>query len=291
MKLTGRICLISLCVFALCSTLAAQQPPASPAAQPQAPAAKPQVPAVQAPVQDPENIDRMFSIGLYDWLPNGGPSLNGGVKTATPADHELGLSKRPRRAYGVVFTIPTKGSTRLEFSYLTLNDSGPAKASRDLGFFGGIVPQSEPLFTEYSLRHYKLSWNYLSYPNPPQDAKFRVKTLWEFHYMQLKPTVIETVTAPDFPLSESQKIILPAVGLGLEYVPSRHFRMEWRGSGMMLPKHSGIGDSEASMVGRLGRLEIFAGGKLLYFRTSPQQETYMRGMLWGPYGGLRWVFR
>src|ERR1041385_6680189 len=123
--------------------------------------------------------------------------------------------------------------------------------------FGGTVPSKEPLYVQYSLRHYKASWNYLTYPNPPQDAKFRLKTLWEFHYLQFKPTIFETVTAPDQPLTASQRIILPAVGLGLEYVPSHHFRMEFRGSGMM--KHAAIGDAEAGFVVRIRSLEFFAG--------------------------------
>ena len=42
-------------------------------------------------------------------------------------------------------TIPMKGSTRLELSYLTLNDRGNALAPTDLGLFGGTIAQGEPL--------------------------------------------------------------------------------------------------------------------------------------------------
>jgi hypothetical protein len=284
-KLIGRIC-----PLLVCSILGAQQAappaPAAPAPAAQAPAA--QAPAAQA--QEPENIDRMLSFGLYDWLPNGGPALRGGVNPVDTTSHDLNLPKRPHRAYGAMVTFPAKGNTRIEISYLTLSGSGHVTAPQEIGFFGGTVPKGEPLFAEYSLRHLKLAWNYLTYPNPPQDAKLRIKTLWEFHYVQFKPTVFETVTAPDLPLAASQRIILPAVGLGLEYVPSRHFRMEARGSGMGWPNHSGIGDGEASLVVRVRRLEFFAGMKALYFRTSPKQETYSKGFLWGPDGGIRWVF-
>ena len=272
MKLIGIICPLLVC--SMLSAQAPVTPPAAPAAQP----------------QEPENIDRMLSVGAYVWLPSGGPALRGGVKPVDNTSHDLNLPKEPYRAYGVAITFPTKGNTRLELSYLTLNGNGSVIAPRDVGFFGGIVPKNELLYVDYSLRHYKASWNFLTYPNPPQDAKLRIKTLWEFHYLQFKPTIFETVTAPNQPLAASQRIILPAVGLGLEYVPSHHFRMEVRGSGMMLPKHSGIGDAQANFVVRIRRLEFFAGGKLLYFRTSPQQETYAKGFLWGPDGGIRWVF-
>jgi hypothetical protein len=282
--LIGRIC-----PLLVCSILAAQQQPATP---PPAEAAKPPVQTQAAPVPSPqpENIENMFSIGLYDWQPFGGPSLHAGTLAVLPPPHELTLPTRPSRAYGAMVTIPMKGSTRLEVSYLTINDRGNALAPTDLGLFGGTIAKNEPLAMSYSLRHLKLAWNYLSYPNPP-DAKFRIKTLWEFHYLQMKPSVTATVTAPDQPLSGSVRVLLPAVGLGMEYVASKHFRLELRGSGMTFPHRSAIGDAEGTAVVRLGSIEIFVGGKLLYFKTSPKSDTFMSGTLWGPDAGVRWVFR
>jgi hypothetical protein len=234
----------------------------------------------------------MLSITLYDWVPfSAHTGLHAGSQAILPPPHELTLPGKPYRAYGVLVTMPMKGSSRLEFSYTTLNVNGSILAPTDLGLFGGTIAQGEPLSTTYSLRHLKLSYNFLTYPNPPQDAKFRVKTLWEVQFVQLYPSVTATVTAPDQPLTATQRIILPTVGLGLEYVPSKHFRMELRGSGMTVPHHSRLGDAEGSAVVRVGRMEIFAGGKVLYFKTSPNSDTYTRGTLWGPYGGLRWVFK
>ena len=291
MNLTGRNCLLLVCLgvgLGWDARLSAQQAPAaSPAPQQTTPQP---TSAQQAPAQEPENIDRMLSFSLYDWLPYGGPFLRGGAQAFVPPSHDFKLPKRPSRAYGAMVTIPMKGNTRLEVSYLTLNDSGHDIAPTDLGFAGGSISKDEPLFLQYSLRQLKISWNYLTYPNPPQDAKFRIKTLWEFHYFQLKPSVTLTATAPDQPLNDSQRIMMPAVGMGIEYVPSRHFRIEARGSGMGFPSHPAVGDGDVTIVGRIMKLEIFAGGKALYFRTSPQKETFIKGFLWGPYGGLRWVF-
>jgi len=293
--LIGRICPLSLCVMT-CSILAAQQsPPATPPGAPAQPAQAQPAPAQPAPAQrpqalEPENIENMFSLGLFDWVPSGGPALHAGTLAVLPPPHDLTLPKKPSRAYGAMITIPTKGSTRLEISYLAVNDRGNALAPTDLGLFGGTIAQGEPLAMDYSLRHLKVSWNYLTYPNPP-DAKFRVKTLWEFHYIQIKPTVVATVTAPDQPLSGSQRVLLPAVGLGVEYVASKHFRLEARASGMVLPHKSALGDAEGDAVVRIGRVEIFAGGKFLHFKTSPKSDTYVSGTLWGPEGGVRWVFK
>jgi hypothetical protein len=234
----------------------------------------------------------MFSISLFDWLPSSRDTgLHAGSKAILPPPHELTLPGKPYRDYGLLITFPMKGSSRLELSYTTLNANGSIIAPTDLGLFGGTIAKAEPLSTSYSLRQIKMTYNYLTYPNPPQDAKLRFKTLWEFQVVQLYPTVIATVTAPDQPLTVTQRIILPTLGLGMEYVPSKHFRMEIRGSGMTIPHHSALGDADGSLVGRVGRMEIFAGAKLLHYKTSPNSDTYMRGTLWGPYGGLRWVFK
>lgn len=269
------------------SALLAQQAPANP---PTPQPTEKRAPTAQQP--EPENIERMFSITLYDWVPFGADAgLHAGSKAILPPPHELTLPGKPYRSFGGMITIPMKGSSRLEFSYLTLNVNGNVVAPTDLGLFGGTIAQGEPLATTYSLRHIKMSYNFLTYPNPPQDAKFRFKTLWEFHYLQLYPSVVATVTAPDQPLTQNQRIILPAVGLGAEYVPSKHFRLEVRGSGMTIPHHSTLGDAEGSAIIRLGSLEVFVGGKFLHYKTTPNSDTYMRGTLWGPDGGVRWVFR
>ncbi len=232
----------------------------------------------------------MFSIGFSAWLPSASTSLHAGSQAILPPPHELTLPGKPDRAFGLLVTVPMKGSSRLEFSYTSLNTNGSILAPTDLGLFGGTIAQNEPLATNYSLRHLKLSYNFLSYPNPP-DAKLRIKTLWEFHFIQVKPTVTATVTAPDQPLVDSQRIMLPAVGLGLEYVATKRFRMELRGSGMMFPRRSTIADAEGTAVVRLGNIEVFAGGKFLHFKTSSNSDTYISGTVWGPDAGVRWVFK
>jgi len=234
----------------------------------------------------------MLSIALSDWVPlSADTGLHAGTQAFLPPPHELTLPGKPYRAYNVTVTFPAKGSSRLEFSYTTLNVNGSIIAPTDLGLFGGTIPKGEPLATKYSLRHMKLSYNFLTYPNPPQNAKFRFKTLWEIHYLRTYPTVTATVSGPDQPLTANQSIILPAVGLGVEYVASRHFRLEMRGSGMTFPHHSTLADAEGAAVVRIRSLEFFAGAKFLHFKSSPKSDTFIRGTLWGPDAGVRWVFR
>ena len=294
MNLIGRICPALLCLT-FCSCLLAQQPPAAQIPAPaQAPPSTPSpAPPVQAvPTREPENIENMFSIGLIDWVPfSANTGLHAGKQAILPPPHELTLPGKPYRAYGVMVTFPAKGSSRLEFSYNTLNVNGNLIGPTDLGLFGGTIPKGEPLATKYSVRHLKLSYNFLTYPNPPQDAKFRVKTLWEFHYLRTYPTVIATASGPDQPLTATQSILLPTVGLGVEYIATKHFRLEMRGSGMAIPHRSALGDAEGSAIVRIRSLEFFAGAKFLHFKSSPKGDTYIRGTIWGPDAGVRWVFR
>jgi hypothetical protein len=282
----------------------AQQPPATPPATPPAapppvqteppaskPAAQPSVQTQAAPSGEPENIENMFSVALFDWISTSATTgLHAGSQAILPPPHNVALPGKPYRAFGVLVTFPAKGSSRVEFSYTTLSVNGRIIAPTDLGLFGGTIAQGEPLATAYSLRHLELGYNFLTYPNPP-NAKLRIKTLWEFHYIQVKPTVVATVTAPLQPLIDSQSIMLPALGLGLEYVASKHFRLELRGSGMYIPFHTSLGDAEGSAIARVGSIEIFAGGKVLHFKTSSNSDTYIGGTVWGPDVGVRWVFR
>jgi hypothetical protein len=285
-------------VFLLCSVLGAQTPaqqpastttqapPTQPAPVPQAPP-PPSLPTLTTPE---ENIENMTSIALFNWQPNGGPSLIGGRDSTNADAQTLELPTRPSQANGLMLTLRAKGPTRLEFSYFDVRDNGNLVAGRALGLFGATIPQGDPLILDYRLRVAKITWNYLTYPVPATDAKFRLKTLWEVQYVVIRPD-ISFPLLDNLPTTAQRKIIYPTFGLGAEYVASKHFRMEARFSGFGLPHKATIWDGEGSLVGRFGPIEIFGGAKAYHFKTSPNTDIYAEGTLWGPYGGLRWVFR
>jgi hypothetical protein len=246
-----------------------------------------QTPAPAAPPA--ENIEDMVSIGVYYWKPNGGPGLKPGLTSGDPAAQMLGLPSNPSRADGLVVTIPAKGFSRVELSYFEALDHNFSTAPRNLLFFDTNIVAGDPILSSYKLTNFKVSWNYLTFPAPPLDARFRIKTFWEVQYTSIKPEIDDPLT--DFPAVKRFNIIYPTAGLGLEYIPSKHFRVEARGSAFGLPKRAQIWDGEGSAVVRLGGLEIFAGEKLYHFRTSTQKDVFVEGTLAGPYGGVRWVFR
>jgi hypothetical protein len=306
--LTGTLFLCPLVM----GTLMGQAPQAAPAqpgqpaqAKPEAAPTKPEPvptkpepapPKPAAPAKSGyEEIESVWSFGVFYWRPNGKPILRGGAESPDPVAQSLDLPGKPKQVPGVTFSFPTGRSNRLEVSAFEARGSGSVKAPGDVNYFGQGFSDGDLLSTKYKIRNIKATWNYLTYPYPPLDAKFRIKTLWEVQYVMVQPVItgpVVDLTVPP-PVADSKfSIILPTVGLGLELVPSpKHFRFEMRGTGMGFPGRSVLWDADAMATVRIGNLEVFGGGKALYFRSSPKKSQFMSDRLWGPIGGVRWVFR
>jgi len=286
--------------FILCSVMLAQQaPPAEPtkpattppaATPPAKPATTPAKPA-RAP-RPQRGVDDMMSISLFYWRANRGqPGLFAGTQTTTTLSQRLDLS-HSSRADGIMVTLPTGGANRLEVGYWDTRGSGTRVATEPLAIYAATVKAGDPIKSSYLIRNIRISWNYLTYPVPAGSAKLRVKTFWEVQYTRISPVIsFPNAADPTATVGDKKAIIFPGVGVGLEYVPSKRFRVESRLSGMALPGRSRYADAEVSLIGSVGSLEIFGGGKGFHFRTSPKSETYQQGTIWGPMFGVRWVFK
>lgn len=247
--------------------------------------------------EEPESIDDMFSLGVYYWKPTEGtPRFDGGETAIMPENQKFNLPSKPNQGLGAELTIPTGGFNRLEIGYWQVKDSGAFRTPRELDVFNNVVAAGELMTQQYELTNIRIAWNYLTFPVPPLDARFRIKTFWEFQSTQFKglltlpEAVDEGVPIPFVEPDES--IRLPGAGIGFEFVPTRAFRMEGRLSGMAFPGRSRYADAQVSAVGRIaGHLEIFAGLKGFHFRTSPKDSViFLEGTIVGPFGGIRWVF-
>jgi hypothetical protein len=285
----GLLCLSCTLLFGQQQTPA--EPPQTPAPTP---ASAPASTAAPADVNKDE-IDGVGSVSLFYWLSDGTPSLIGGKQStaATAGGGNLGLPADNKRAPGIVIAIPAGKFNRFEVSYFQTNGVGNSTSIQNLELFGQSVPANDYLAINYRIRNYKFSWNYLTWPSPPENAKFRIKTLWEIQYT----TIATSVDAPFetsltfAPAVATKHIIFPTFGLGGEYVPSKHFRIEARGSGFGFPHKAEQWEAEANAVGRIGHFEIFAGAKIFHFKTSPNADNYLEATLKGPYAGLRFVFK
>src|SRR6185436_10383024 len=107
---------------------------------------------------------------------------------------------------------------------------------------------------------------------------------WEVQYTRVNPEVsFPESTDPTAVVGNKQAIIWPGAGIGIEYVPSKKVRLEAKISGMAWPGKSRYVDTEVALVGTIGHLEIFGGGKGFHFRTSPNTvDSYFQSTIWGP---------
>jgi hypothetical protein len=139
----------------------------------------------------------------------------------------------------------------------------------------------------------KIVWNYLTFPSPPEESKFRIKTMWGFQFASLNASVdapFENAAtfAPSF---GKRSVFYPVFGIGGEYVPSKHFYIQAQASGFAFPHKAVLWDADASVVIRFYRhAEIFGGGKVTHFKSSPSADAYGEATIKGPDFGARWIF-
>jgi hypothetical protein len=213
-KLTAFWGALVLCPFAFGQ---AQTPPPEPP--------KPAPAKSQAGQSTFEETESIWSIAPFYWLPKGDARLAGGRISPDPPAQTIDLGTRLKNAPGLIITAPTGRSNRLEFTFWEAKGSGSQIAARDYFLFGDSYDKGEQLDTEYRIRSGKVTWNYLSFPYPALDSKFRIKTLWEFQYAQVNPTITAPFTAtpaqggaaavPAQRTTGKRTVLLPTLGLGM----------------------------------------------------------------------------
>lgn len=288
----------------------AQQAPAQQAPPPQAPTPLPEPSPPPKPVAAPQNprdiaakpdntppddIDNVFvSAKVYYWLTKGTFNLLSGAKATSAGGSTLPtLGDASKHNLGGVITFPAGKYNRLEVSFYQAHGNGTSTAPQTLTFFGQTIPAGDFLSTSFRVRQIKATWNYLTWPAPPEASRLRIKTLWELQYTQVS-TVIDApyeTSATFSPATGTLHIIYPSFGLGGEYVLSKYLYLDSRISGFAWPHHAVIWDAEGDVVARYKFLELFGGYKASHLKTSPQGEEFAVGTFQGGYVGLRIALR
>jgi hypothetical protein len=271
-----------------CAMLYGQDTPAPAPAQQQTPA-----PTVAPPEIAKDDPDNGGSIAGFYWLSSGKFSLIGGQKSAAVAAQSVALPSADKKTKGVTIAIPAGKFNRVELSYFQaygLGDVGPANIN--LSPFGVNITQGDEVVSSYTIRNFKLVWNYLTFPSPPEDSKFRVKTFWGAQYTNIEGVIDAPLelTNTALPAVGSRHIIYPVLGIGAEYIASKHFYMDARVSAFALPHRSAYYDAEANLVIKTRHIELFGGYHVFHFKTSPGSDEYFVGTLKGPAVGARWMF-
>src|SRR5262249_12151767 len=150
--------------------------------------------------------------------------------------------------------------------------------------------------TDYKIQNGKISFEYLTWPYPVESRKFRLKTLWQLQYVNvrtafnepLKPLfdsdgnpIVDPITgnAVAYHAKGSKSIVLPTFGIGLSQYVSRHLRLDGNVSGFGIPHHSTIWDADASANFRYGHWELRVGGKAFHFKTSTQGDFFLKNTM------------
>jgi len=277
---------------ALTPLLFGQQQPPTP---PEAPAPQQQNPAATTAPPEIGKDDPDFGEpeGVFYWLSRGTPKLLPGAAAAEPLNQVLGLPNARPRSPGAFVSIPAGKFNHLEISYFQVDGDGTGYAAVPLGIFGSSIPVTDFISTTYRVRNAQLTWNYLTWPAPPEDSKWRLRTLWAFNYTSATATVDAPFesSATFEPAHGTRNIFYPAFGISTEYIPNKHFYFEARTWGFGFPHRADIADAEVNVVARVKHIEIFGGYKYFHFKTSTKSDEFVVGTLTGPMAGARWVFR
>lgn len=266
------------------------QPSTAPAGQ--STASPPPAPAA---AKEPDYPDpRTFTLGVFYWLT--GPGANPNIGTGhSSLDYETldGLGKA-HRSPGVVASMPITrtGSLHLEV-FLTKGDANQiAPATTDV--FSTPITKGDYLATRYQVKGAKLYLDDLLYPHRFPVSRLRFKSLWGIEYLGITSSVDEprydlaNVGQTTFPAAGSKNIILPSFGAAAEYALTKHILFRIDASGFGLYHRADFWDANATLSWRIGHVEVFAGGKELHFKSSPQGSEFFIGTLSGAFVGVSW---
>jgi len=307
--LTFRISLLSF--FLLILPLRAQDPPQNPpATPPQAPPAvpspatveptppipKPVVKIPEKPIPPPDLHEHDtggdgFSIEPIYWLTHAAPTIRQGHANQALDPGDLVFPDRSKFGPGIEVTVPTTHEDSLDFTMFVVKGQGNSVLGETEAFFGNLYAVGDTLATNYTTTSVKLSWNYLTFPYPSNGAKFRFKTLYEVQYVKIGSSYDAPQDVNAGPVYGLKSMVRPTFGAGIEYHPLRRVRFEAKASGFAIPHHGDIWGGEASLVVRGWHFEAMVGARIFHFKTSPQEDQYFTQTLWGPYGGIRFLWR
>jgi hypothetical protein len=307
-----RTLLLCLC---LCSFSVLLTPVAKGQAKPEAPTAPPPrtlpLPPPDTTTTPPKVIppellydtsDGKTSVKLFYWYTQTHPDMFTGKSAATNVDSSVSFEGgKTKPTPGLELSFPAGKNNSIRISYFRTQGSGNTNAvtppsTRGDVIWGATLNPGDYLATSFTLQSGKISLDYLSWPFPLENRRFRFKTLWEVQYVNVK----SAVSAPFAPVTDtagnslqtsgsgSNWFIWPSFGVGVEIMASKHFRFEAKGSGFGLPHRAAIWDADAFFAYRSGQFEIDFGGKAFHFKTSPKREEYLIGTMPGAYVGIRW---
>ncbi|MBV8730741.1 MAG: hypothetical protein JO336_13135 [Acidobacteriia bacterium] len=271
----------------------AQQPPPQPPAPPPPTPGITQViqppPAPPPPPELPQQDEGKFSIEPDAFILRGHPIFNSGAAyTDTSTAARVVLPGKNSLSFGGNVRVPAGKHNAIRVTYMEVKGSGTYVAPTALDLWGGGFNAGDSIISDYRVRYVNFSFDYLTWPWPPAARKFRLKTLWQVQYASVNSSFLAPESTNVNPTgSGSKTIILPALGLGVTEYFAKNARVEANASGFAIPGHSALANVDADVAYKFGILEIRAGAKLFYFKSSPKSDFDLKGRLTGAFVGIR----
>jgi hypothetical protein len=310
-SLRTRILSLGLAVCGAAWGQAQQQPQTPPEDRP-APPGSASRPNIQQPPPPPPRLPDVrqpgetgWWFGLTSWFPTQKPTFDKGRAATFTDPTKTTFEGTPKYSAGADLGIAIGLHNTLRFSFQDVKATGDIQSIPvQIQAWGQTYPAGTYLATSYHLQHGSISMDYLTWPYPVESRRFRLKTLWQVQYTNVK----STFDAPKSPIADangnplvdsngnlisyagsgSHWFISPMFGVQTMYYYGRHFRWEAKASGWGWPHHNAIWDADTSANLRYGHFELGVGFRGFHFKTSTQGEYYTHGTYAAGFAGLRW---
>ena len=179
----------------------------------------------------------------------------------------------------------------MRFEYFRTKGDGNQDAPAAADLFSTLFNKGDYLATQYQIQSGKLYLDDLLFPHKFPVAKFRLKSLWEVQWVQIKSSIdapiVDYQTQVATTATGSRQVILPSFGLAAEFAIAPHVLFRVAGSGFGIWHKADLWDGEATISYRRGIWEIVGGGKAFHVKTSPNNTEYMSATITGAFVGLR----
>jgi hypothetical protein len=242
--------------------------------------------------------------GAGAWFPTQQPIFDKGRASYFANPSRLDFQGKPNLAEGAEFGFAVGAHNSIHVSYFQTQASGDFTTPNDITVLNQTYSAGTLVSTNYRLQNLKISFDYLTWPFPVESRRFRLRTLWQVQYLNMKtgfdapllplfdangnPITDSSGNAVNYAAAHSYWFVLPSLGLGATEYVSRNVRIEAEASGFTIPHHTTIWDADASANFRMGKVELGVGGRAFHFKTSTQQDFYSRATLFAPFVRLRW---
>ncbi len=251
-----------------------------------------------------EPDERGVSVGVASWYQISKPWVMKGVAD-NPYNGDVQMQGRPNPGNGWIdLLVNLPGHNALRFTYWSTVAHGSTVVANDLGLFTLHFLPGDYMVTDYRIKGAKIDFEYLTWPYPVKNSKFRLKTTWGVEYFQMRagfagpfvPTtdeagnLLDTVNGSAFFNTQSTKhLYLPMVGVKAQEYIRPKLRLEFGASGFGIPHHQNSWNAEATVNWRFAEHFEFQGGaRAFHFHTSAKQDFFMQGTQAGPFFGVRW---